>query len=80
VAQLKSGEVAKDTFLTFEEDFGLATKERRASIHQFFRESVKLYETDTVVDADRRLIRLFLSSGFSNRSKKRMNIGERRPK
>ena len=48
IEKLKSGDVAKDTFLTFDEDFGLLTKERRASIHQFFRESVKLYETDTV--------------------------------
>jgi hypothetical protein len=48
IEKLKSGDVAKDTFLTFDEDFGLSTKERRASIHQFFRESVKLYETDTV--------------------------------
>ena len=48
IEKLKSGDVAKDTFLTFDEDFGLLTKERRALIHQFFRESVKLYETDTV--------------------------------
>jgi hypothetical protein len=78
VAKLKSGETAKDSFLIFDEDFGLSTKERRAAIHQFFRESVKLYETDTVVDGDKRLIRIFLSSGFSNRTRKRMNLGDRK--
>ena len=78
IAKLKSGDVAKDSFLIFDEDFGQQTKERRASIHQFFRESVKLYETDTVVEGDKRLIRAFLSSGFSNRTRKRMNLGDRK--
>lgn len=78
VNKLKSGEVAKNDFLVFDEDFGKTTKERRAQIHQFFRESVKLYETDTLVDGDKRLIRIFLSSGISNRSRKRMNLGDRK--
>lgn len=41
---------------------------------------MKLYDTDTVVDGDKRLIRIFLSSSMSNRTKKRMNLGERKPK
>jgi hypothetical protein len=78
VSKIKSGELPKDTFLTLDEDFGLTTKERRAFIHQFFREQVKLYETDTVVAGDRRLIRLFLTKGISNRSRKKMNLGDRK--
>ena len=78
VSKIKSGELPKDTFLTLDEDFGLTTKERRAFIHQFFREKVKLYETDTVVAGDRRLIRLFLTKGISNRSRKKMNLGDRK--
>ena len=78
VSKLKSGEISKDTFLNLDEDFGLTTKERRAYIHQFFREQVKLYETDTVVAGDRRLIRLFLTKGISNRSRKKMNLGDRK--
>ena len=44
---IKDGSVARDKWLVLGEEF--SEKERRASIHSFFKESVKLYETDTIV-------------------------------
>lgn len=31
-----------------------------------------------MVDGDRRMIRLFLTKGFSNKSRKKMNLGDRK--
>ena len=47
VEGLKNGSVAKDKWLVLTEEF--TEKERRAKIHTFFKEKVKLYETDTIV-------------------------------
>ena len=47
VEGLKNGSVAKDKWLVFTEEF--SDKEKRAAIHTFFKEKVKLYETDTIV-------------------------------
>jgi hypothetical protein len=45
---IKDGSVARDKWLKLTEEF--SEKERRASIHTFFKESVKLYETDTICE------------------------------
>ena len=44
---LKNGSIAKDKWLVLTEEF--SEKERRAAIHTFFKEKVKLYETDTIL-------------------------------
>ena len=75
---LKSGTISKDTWLVFEEEF--TVKERRAKVHTFFKESVKLYETDTIVKGESRKIQLFLKSSLSNNARKKMNMGDRKPK
>jgi hypothetical protein len=54
VGGLKDGSVPKDRWLVLEEEFN--DKERRGAIHNFFKESVKLYETDTIVKGDSRKI------------------------
>ena len=64
VEGLKTGQVAKDTWLMLDEEF--TVKERRAKVHTFFKESVKLYETDTVCKGESRKIQLFLKSSLSN--------------
>ena len=75
---LKTGSVAKDTWLVFEEEF--TVKERRAKVHTFFKESVKLYETDTICKGESRKIQLFLKSSLSNSVRKKMKMGDRKPK
>ena len=51
---LKNGSVEKDKWLVLSEEF--TDKERRAQIHNFFKEKVKLYETDTIVQGTSRKI------------------------
>ena len=51
---LKNGSISKDTWLMLDEEF--TVKERRAKVHTFFKESVKLYETDTVCKGESRKI------------------------
>ena len=46
----------------------------------FFKEKVKLYETDTIVNGSSRKVQLFLKAGISNRKKRKMNIGARDPR
>ena len=46
VEGLKNGSNAKDMWLVLDEEF--TVKERRTKVHTFFKESVKLYETDTI--------------------------------
>ena len=75
---LKNGSVAKDTWLVFKEEF--TVKERRANVHSFFKEHVKLYETDTIVKGESRKIQLFLRSSLSNTARKRMKMNDRKPK
>ena len=65
VEALKNGDVAKDKWLVLDEEF--TEKERRGKVHAFFKERVKLYETDTIVKGDSRKIQLFLKSSLSNR-------------
>jgi len=78
VEGLKTGKVAKDTWLVLEEEF--TEKERRAKVHSFFKESVKLYETDTICKGESRKIQLFLKSSLSNTARKKMKMGDRKPK
>ena len=78
VEGLKSGSVAKDTWLVLDEEF--TEKERRAKVHTFFKESVKLYETDTIVKGESRRIQLFLKSSLSNTARKKMKMTERKPR
>lgn len=54
VEGLKNESVSKDTWLVLDEEF--TVKERRAKVHAFFKESVKLYETDTIVKGESRRI------------------------
>ena len=54
VKGLKSGSVARDTWLVLEEEF--TEKERRAKVHQFFKSDAKLYETDTICKGESRKI------------------------
>ena len=54
VEGLKTGNVSKDTWLVFDEEF--KEKERRASVHTFFKERVKLYEADTICKGESRKI------------------------
>lgn len=54
VEGLKNGSVQKDKWLVLGEEF--TDKERRAQIHSFFKEKVKLYETDTIVQGASRKI------------------------
>jgi len=54
VEGLKNGTTSKDTWLVLDEEF--TEKERRAKVHMFFKESVKLYETDTIVKGESRKI------------------------
>ena len=75
---LKSGSVSKDTWLVFDEEF--TVKDRRAKVHSFFKESVKLYETDTIVKGESRRIQLFLKSSLSNTARKKMKMNDRKPK
>ena len=75
---LKAGTTSKDTWLVFEEEF--TEKERRAKVHSFFKESVKLYETDTIVKGDSRKIQLFLKSSLSNNARRKMKMTERKPR
>lgn len=75
---IKDGIVEKESFFTFNEDFsGADMKEKRAKIHLFFKDKVKLYETDTVVEGDKRILRLFLVSAMSNNSRKRLKLAPR---
>ena len=75
---LKDGSVSKDTWLVFDEEF--TVKERRGNVHSFFKESVKLYETDTICKGESRKIQLFLKSSLSNTARKKMKMGDRKPK
>ena len=75
---MKNGSVSKDTWLVLEEEF--TEKERRAKVHSFFKESVKLYETDTIVKGESRKIQLFLKSSLSNTARKKMKMNARPPK
>ena len=52
-------------------------KERRAKIHSFFKERVKLYETDTICQGQSRKIQLFLKSSLSSNQRKRMKLNDR---
>ena len=54
VEGLKNGSVSKDKWLVFDEEF--TEKERRGKVHTYFKESVKLYETDTVCKGEIRKI------------------------
>jgi len=54
VEGLKCGTTSKDTWLVLEEEF--TEKERRARVHTFFKEHVKLYETDTICKGESRKI------------------------
>ena len=78
VEGLKNGSVEKDKWLVLTEEF--TDKERRAAIHTFFKEKVKLYETDTIVQGQSRKIQLFLKSSLSNNQRKRMKMGDRKKK
>ena len=78
VEGLKNGSVSKDKWLVLEEEF--TEKERRAKIHTFFKESVKLYETDTICKGESRKIQLFLKSSLSNTARKKMKMNDRKPK
>ena len=51
---IKDGSVPRDKWLKLTEEF--SEKTRRASIHAFFKESVKLYETDTICEGESRKI------------------------
>ena len=62
----------------FDEEF--TVKDRRAKVHSFFKESVKLYETDTIVKGESRRIQLFLKSSLSNTARKKMKMNDRKPK
>jgi len=44
-------------------------KERRAKIHMFFRQKVKLYDTDTIIDGDNRQIQTYCKAAYSNRKR-----------
>lgn len=78
VEGLKTGNVSKDTWLVFDEEF--KEKERRASVHTFFKERVKLYEADTICKGESRKIQIFLKSSLSNNARKKMRMCERKPK
>jgi hypothetical protein len=70
--KLRSGQEEKSALLCFRENY--ADKDVRAKIHMYFKNTVKLYETDTVVDhanEGNRMIRLFLVAGMSNKNRKR---------
>lgn len=54
VEGLKNGSVSKDTWLVLDEEF--TVKERRAKVHTFFKENVKLYEADTICKGESRKI------------------------
>jgi tRNA pseudouridine13 synthase len=76
--KLRSGQEEKSALLCFRENY--ADKELRARIHMYFKNTVKLYETDTVVDhanEGNRLIRLFLVAGMSNKNRKRQNLTDK---
>ena len=64
--------------MVFDEEF--TEKERRAKVHTFFKESVKLYEADTIVKGESRKIQLFLKSSLSNTARKKMKMTDRKPK
>ena len=78
VEGLKNGSVSKDKWLVLDEEF--TEKERRAKVHTFFKEKVKLYETDTIVKGESRKIQLFLKSSLSNGARKRMKMNDRKPR
>ena len=75
--KLKSGQEEKSALLCFREDY--ADKELRARIHLYFKENVKIYETDTQVDNknNTRMIRLFLVAGMSNKGRKRQKLTDK---
>lgn len=54
VEGLKDGSQEKDKWLVLNGDF--SDKEKRAKTHQFFKDNVKLYETDTIVEGNSRKI------------------------
>ena len=60
----------------FDEEF--TEKERRGKVHTFFKESVKLYETDTVCKGESRKIQLFLKSSISNTQRKKLKMNDRK--
>jgi len=75
---LKNGSTSKDTWLTLDEEF--TEKPRRAKVHTFFKESVKLYETTTLINGESRKIQVFLKSSLSNNARKKMNMNDRKPR
>jgi hypothetical protein len=51
----------------FEGDF--SDKEKRSSVHAFFKKCLKKYESDTLSQGESRKIRVFLKSGFSGKKR-----------
>lgn len=75
---LRDGTIEKDQMCVLDHEW--TDKEKRAEIHNFFKQKAKLYETDTIVNGDSRKLQLFLKDGISNRKKRKMNVGFRQPR
>ena len=60
---IEAGTIESFTILTFDGDF--SDKLKRTAVHQFFKASMKKYETDTLSLGEMRKIRVFYKSGIS---------------
>jgi hypothetical protein len=64
--------IENSTILEFAGDF--SDKIKRTAVHQYFKASLKKYESDTLSVGDSRKIRCFLKAGFSNNKRMKNNI------
>ena len=69
---LEAGTVENSTILEFVGDF--SDKVKRTAVHQFFKSSLKKYESDTLSQGESRKIRCFLKSGISKNKRQKVGV------
>ena len=70
---IESGERDKGSILIFDCDF--SDKKKRTEVHQFIRENLPKFESDTLCEGDKiRKLRVFFSDGVSNNERKKKKL------
>ena len=69
---IEAGTIENSTILCFDGDF--SEKQKRTEVHQFFKQWMKKYETDTLSLGETRRIRVFLQSALGKNKRAKNSI------